>query len=142
MHLPTPVNLIVIMAVALLVFGPNKLPEIARALAKSMNEFKGALRDVTQHFDLEALTSETRIHPGNSVSSGENRSLAAAADVHNGVTGPYTEPGHYSYPSESSAYHAPLEHNPAENSYASPTGTTPMRDESIDQGINHSLIVG
>lgn len=142
MHIPTPLNLIVIMAVALLVFGPNKLPEIARALAKSMNEFKGALRDVTQHFDLEAMTAETRIRPGSSASGGENRSLTAASDVHHGAAGPYAEPGHYTYPSESSSYHSPLENGSVENSSPSQTGTTPLSDVSQDQGINHSLIIG
>lgn len=36
----------VIFIVALLVFGPNKLPELARSLGKSLNEFRRASNDL------------------------------------------------------------------------------------------------
>lgn len=39
-------ELIVILIVALIVFGPKKIPEIANALGKSINEFKKGTREV------------------------------------------------------------------------------------------------
>ena len=35
-------GLILILVIALIIFGPNKLPEIGRAVGKSMKEFKNA----------------------------------------------------------------------------------------------------
>lgn len=37
-------GLILIMVVALIVFGPNKLPEIGRAFGKGIREFKDSVR--------------------------------------------------------------------------------------------------
>ncbi|RFU69388.1 twin-arginine translocase TatA/TatE family subunit [Bacillus sp. V59.32b] len=40
-------GLILILIVALIVFGPNKLPEIGRAVGSSLREFKKAASNVT-----------------------------------------------------------------------------------------------
>lgn len=40
-------GLILILAVALVIFGPNKLPEIGRAFGKSIREFKKATEGLT-----------------------------------------------------------------------------------------------
>jgi sec-independent protein translocase protein TatA len=39
-------GLILILVIALIIFGPNKLPEIGRAVGKSMREFKKATQDI------------------------------------------------------------------------------------------------
>lgn len=41
-------ELLVILAVALIVFGPSRLPELARSLGRAMNEFKRASTDLRQ----------------------------------------------------------------------------------------------
>lgn len=41
-----PWHLIVILAVALIVFGPSRLPEIGRAIGKSISEFREAATSV------------------------------------------------------------------------------------------------
>jgi sec-independent protein translocase protein TatA len=53
-----PAEILVILVVALLVFGPNKMPEIARQVGKGFREFrrvqqhlKSELRDVVSEFD-------------------------------------------------------------------------------------------
>jgi sec-independent protein translocase protein TatA len=38
-----PMELIVILAIALIVLGPKKLPEVGRSLGKGMREFKDSL---------------------------------------------------------------------------------------------------
>lgn len=37
-------ELLVILVIALIVFGPGKLPDVGKALGKSIGEFKGALK--------------------------------------------------------------------------------------------------
>jgi len=49
-----PLHLILIVIVALIIFGPRRLPEIGRALGKSINEFKAASREMT-----ESLSTDT-----------------------------------------------------------------------------------
>jgi len=51
-------ELIVILVVALLVFGPAKLPELARSLGRGLNEFRRASTDIRQ--SLMETENETR----------------------------------------------------------------------------------
>ncbi|BAZ08632.1 twin arginine-targeting protein translocase [Calothrix sp. NIES-4071] len=44
----------VIMVVALLVFGPKKLPEIGRSMGKAIRGFQDASRDFQEEFQKEA----------------------------------------------------------------------------------------
>lgn len=44
-------ELIVILAVALLVIGPKKLPDLARSLGRGLAEFRRATSDVTEEID-------------------------------------------------------------------------------------------
>lgn len=45
-----PQDLVIIAIVALLIFGPSKLPEIGRALGKTMREFQSGIKEATQEF--------------------------------------------------------------------------------------------
>lgn len=44
-------ELLVILLIALLIFGPKKLPELMHSLGKGINEFKRAARDVEREFN-------------------------------------------------------------------------------------------
>lgn len=46
-------ELIVILVIALIVIGPSKLPEIAKALGKGLAEFKKASQEIKDSFNLE-----------------------------------------------------------------------------------------
>ncbi|MGM0453835.1 MAG: Sec-independent protein translocase protein TatB [Thermodesulfobacteriota bacterium] len=46
-------ELILILAVALIVIGPKKLPDMARSLGKALNEFKTATQDFKDSMDVE-----------------------------------------------------------------------------------------
>jgi TatA/E family protein of Tat protein translocase len=70
-------ELLVILGVALIVFGPTKLPELARSLGKSLAEFRRASTDLRQSF-LEA-TKEPRIEPP-TAAPGEAHADAKAPD--------------------------------------------------------------
>jgi sec-independent protein translocase protein TatA len=47
-------ELVIIMALALIVMGPQKLPELARSLGKGLAEFKRATNDFRRSMDEEA----------------------------------------------------------------------------------------
>jgi len=49
-------ELIVILLIVLLLFGAKKLPEISRALGKSIKEFKKGAKDIKE--DIEETTKE------------------------------------------------------------------------------------
>lgn len=57
MGIENPVHLIFIAAVALVVLGPKRLPEVARALGKSMREFRQAMSGEPHDSDV-AVTPE------------------------------------------------------------------------------------
>lgn len=44
-------GLILILVIALVVFGPSKLPEIGRAFGSSLREFKKATAEIVQEHD-------------------------------------------------------------------------------------------
>lgn len=39
-------ELIIILIIALVIFGPSKLPEIGKAIGKSINEFKRSVNEI------------------------------------------------------------------------------------------------
>lgn len=53
-------ELVIIFVVALLVFGPRKLPELGRSLGKGLSEFKRASNDLRQTLDDEIRDEERR----------------------------------------------------------------------------------
>jgi len=71
-------ELIVIFVIALLVFGPRKLPELGRSLGKSLGEFKRASNELRNTLEEEVRVEEqreaTRVTPA----------PAAPADTHTG----------------------------------------------------------
>ena len=46
-------ELIVIMVIALIIFGPRKLPELGRSLGRSLNEFKRASNELRSTLEQE-----------------------------------------------------------------------------------------
>ena len=51
-------ELLIILVIALIVLGPKRLPEIARALGKGMREFRKATQEVKESIDLESELKE------------------------------------------------------------------------------------
>jgi sec-independent protein translocase protein TatA len=46
-------ELILILAIALVVFGPSKLPEIGKSLGKAISEFKGHANKLTEDLKVD-----------------------------------------------------------------------------------------
>lgn len=53
-------ELIIIFVIALIIFGPRKLPELGRSLGKSINEFKRASNELKSTLDEEIRMEEQR----------------------------------------------------------------------------------
>ncbi len=53
-------ELIIIMVIALVIFGPRKLPELGRSLGKSLGEFKRASNELRNTLDEEIRVEEQR----------------------------------------------------------------------------------
>jgi Tat protein translocase TatB subunit len=51
-------ELVIIFIVALIIIGPQKLPEIARTMGKAMGELKRATRDIQDEMRLDDLLKE------------------------------------------------------------------------------------
>jgi sec-independent protein translocase protein TatA len=46
-----PMELIIVLVIALIVLGPKKLPEVGRSVGKGMREFKDSLNGITDDDD-------------------------------------------------------------------------------------------
>jgi len=54
-------ELIVIMVIALVIFGPRKLPELGRSLGRSLNEFKRASNELKHTLDDEIRVEDQKV---------------------------------------------------------------------------------
>jgi sec-independent protein translocase protein TatA len=61
MPMPGPVELIIILVIALLILGPGKLPDVGSALGKSIREFRKASSDLSDSVKVD--TSPTPANP-------------------------------------------------------------------------------
>ena len=52
-------EMLVILVIALIIFGPRKLPELGKSLGKSLAEFKRASNDLKTTLEEEIRTEET-----------------------------------------------------------------------------------
>ncbi len=55
-------ELLVIMVIALLIFGPRKLPELGKSLGKGLSEFKRASNDLRRSLEEELSLEERNDH--------------------------------------------------------------------------------
>ena len=71
-------ELVIILVVALIVFGPKKLPELAKALGRGMSEFKKASEEIKDSLNLNEELREVKNDLDDSV-RGVEKSLESAA---------------------------------------------------------------
>ena len=82
MPTPGPLELVIILVIALLILGPGKLPDVGAALGKSIKEFRKASTDVQ-----EAVTVNVDTSPMPAATAAPAQAPVAGARV------PAVEPG-------------------------------------------------
>ena len=71
-------ELIIIFVIALIIFGPRKLPELGRSLGKSLAEFKRASNELKSTLEEEIRLEETRTSLEESKAKAAAQAAAAA----------------------------------------------------------------
>jgi TatA/E family protein of Tat protein translocase len=56
-------EILLILAIALIVIGPQKLPEVAKTLGKAMGEFKRSAQELKNSIDIETTVNEANPKP-------------------------------------------------------------------------------
>ncbi|NWG02506.1 MAG: twin-arginine translocase subunit TatB [Syntrophaceae bacterium] len=110
-------ELLIIVAIALIVFGPNKLPELAKAFGRAMREFKKATEEVKESFEAETKDLEEIKH----TLTDEN----LLADLAEEISSPESQTEEISPPQES---FAPAESPTVEETF------TQIEGERVEEG--------
>ncbi len=76
-----PIHLIVIVIVALIIFGPQRLPEIGRGLGRALQEFRKGTREMTESFRDEMTKASTESTPAAPTTPPAANSSAASTNV-------------------------------------------------------------
>jgi sec-independent protein translocase protein TatA len=61
-----PTHLLLILVVALLVLGPKRLPEVGRAVGRSLHDFKGAINGEHRDEPEQVVSGESQTPPAQS----------------------------------------------------------------------------
>lgn len=72
-------EMIIILAIALIVIGPHKLPELARSLGKGLAEFKKATNDFQRNVQEEAAKTEEKAPAPQQVAASEQAPVETAS---------------------------------------------------------------
>jgi sec-independent protein translocase protein TatA len=75
-----PWELFVVLVIALIVFGPKKLPEIGRGVGSAIREFKKASRDLMSHLEIDE-PEPPRVYPTETVAKSAPPEPEAVAPV-------------------------------------------------------------
>src|SRR4029079_22611 len=86
-------ELVIILVIALIIFGPRKLPELGRSLGKSIGEFKKASNELRSTLDEEIRIEEEREQ--RAAAKVEQGSAIAAGNI---ATPPVTATPHQTHP--------------------------------------------
>ena len=91
-------EMLVILVIALLVFGPKKLPELGKSLGKGIREFKKATNDLKSNWEDHIREAETSVEdvkqdvkqtvhePTKDGHAGDTAKEPATKEAHNGAS--------------------------------------------------------
>ena len=78
-------ELVIILVIALIIFGPRKLPELGRSLGKSIGEFKKASNELRNTLD-EEIRAEERKDQQVKTEAEQKSALEAANSMRDAIT--------------------------------------------------------
>jgi len=109
-----PGELFLIMLLALIVFGPGKLPEIGRGLGRAIAEFRRATNEITQEFNRELSLDSLLEEPGKRETGSSQTATASPAvpPSSSTATAVAEPPGREEVPAERSASESPAPQEP------------------------------
>lgn len=76
-------EMLVVLAIVLIIFGPKKLPSLGRAIGKSIQEFRGGMKDLGSVLDEETDASDTTVQTADldpEPVKSDNRAVASSSD--------------------------------------------------------------
>ena len=113
-----PLELVIVLVIALLVIGPKRLPEMGNSLGKTIREFRKASTDVT---DAVSLEPEPKPSAQQATATTAAASAAAPAAPAPAAPAPAAEPAQAAAPPSAEPEHAEPEHaEPAQTAEARP----------------------
>ena len=68
-----PLEIVVVLIIALIVFGPKRLPELGRSLGKGIREFRGSLGGDDDDDEADRASSPPEIEPSRGEPVGHKR---------------------------------------------------------------------
>jgi TatA/E family protein of Tat protein translocase len=87
-----PAEIMLIFVIALLVFGPKKLPEIGRSVGKALREFKKTSDEIKGRIEEEIEAAELK-DIGKDIRAGVNELQSGARDIQDGIKKELTDNG-------------------------------------------------
>ena len=85
-------EMIIILVIALIIFGPRKLPELGRSLGRSINEFKKASNELRNTLEEEIRVEESKEQRAKM--EADQKSAVSGAEVHTTTPSPVATPPH------------------------------------------------
>jgi len=92
MPTPGPLELVIILVIALLILGPGKLPEVGSALGKSIREFRKASADVQEAVKVDTSALPAPAAPAAQAAPATQAAPAAPAEPAPVATPPAADP--------------------------------------------------
>lgn len=86
-------ELLIILVVVLLIFGPRRLPDMAKGLGQSVREFRKGLRDMRKEFDDEASPDAANAPVGGATAAAASVNQASVSQAAAGQPEVPAEPG-------------------------------------------------
>ena len=120
-------EMVVIFLVALVLFGPKKLPELGRTLGKAITEFRRATSDLKSTFEREMQTLERET---DSLKTEANKFVG---DIHNSYDSGYYDAYHHAEDGET--------HDSATNQPTVSASATQGAESSVQAIAEHSAAV-